>query len=97
LQPAGFRSDGLRANQGDAGMAAGSDRKGAIDMQGIRRAGLTALPLAALAFIIVGSPSPGAAQAVEQFYKGKLLDLEIGYPTGGSNDAYGRLIANHLG
>src|ERR1700731_4181902 len=43
------------------------------------------------------SQSPGSAPTLEQFYKGKVLDLEIGYPTGGSNDAYGRLLANHLG
>jgi tripartite-type tricarboxylate transporter receptor subunit TctC len=67
-------------------------------MQGFRRARLTALTVAALAFIIpFGASSQGSAQTLEQFYKGKLLDLEIGYPTGGSNDAYGRLLANHLG
>jgi tripartite-type tricarboxylate transporter receptor subunit TctC len=67
-------------------------------MQGFRRARLTALTVAALAFIIpFGAFSQGSAQTLEQFYKGKLLDLEIGYPTGGSNDAYGRLLANHLG
>jgi tripartite-type tricarboxylate transporter receptor subunit TctC len=54
--------------------------------------------LFALAFAMaVGAVGQAAAQTPEQFYKGKLLDLEIGYPTGGSNDAYGRLIANHLG
>jgi tripartite-type tricarboxylate transporter receptor subunit TctC len=47
--------------------------------------------------LAVGFAGESAAQAPEQFYKGKMLDLEIGYPTGGSNDAYGRLIANHLG
>jgi len=70
--------------------------KGAVHMQGSRRARLTALTLAALTFT-VGAPAQGSAQTLEQFYKGKLLDLEIGYPTGGSNDAYGRLLANHLG
>jgi tripartite-type tricarboxylate transporter receptor subunit TctC len=38
-----------------------------------------------------------AAQTAEQFYKGKTIDFEIGYPTGGSNDAYARLFASHLG
>jgi tripartite-type tricarboxylate transporter receptor subunit TctC len=66
-------------------------------MHDFRRARLTRT-LAALALLIAaGAPRPGATQSLEQFYKGKLLDLEIGYPTGGSNDAYGRLIANHLG
>ena len=45
----------------------------------------------------LGLAGPSAAQTPEQFYKGKSLDLEIGYPTGGSNDAYGRLLASHLG
>ncbi len=60
-------------------------------MQGWTRTGLIALVLASLA------AGTSAAQTPEQFYKGKILDLEIGYPTGGSNDAYGRLLANHLG
>jgi len=52
----------------------------------------------ALALVLAGfAAGTAAAQTPEQFYKGKLLDLEIGYPTGGSNDAYGRLLANHLG
>jgi tripartite-type tricarboxylate transporter receptor subunit TctC len=42
-------------------------------------------------------PGSAAAQTVEQFYKGKTVDFEIGYPTGGSNDAYARLVASHLG
>lgn len=37
------------------------------------------------------------AQSVEQFYKGKNIDLAIGYPPGGSNDLYARLLAAHLG
>jgi tripartite-type tricarboxylate transporter receptor subunit TctC len=37
------------------------------------------------------------AQTVEQFYKGKTIDLAIGYPPGGSNDLYARLLAAHLG
>src|SRR5690349_19064893 len=37
------------------------------------------------------------AQTPEQFYKGKTVEFLIGYATGGSNDAYSRLIANHIG
>ena len=62
-------------------------------MHGLARASLIVLTLVLAAFVA----REGTAQTPEQFYKGKLLDLEIGYPTGGSNDAYGRLIANHLG
>jgi tripartite-type tricarboxylate transporter receptor subunit TctC len=52
----------------------------------------------ALCFLMVvawGHPAP--AQGAEPFYKGKTIDLLIGYPPGGSNDAYARLIARHLG
>ena len=38
-----------------------------------------------------------AAQTPEQFYKGKNFDVVIGYPPGGSNDIFGRLIARHIG
>lgn len=37
------------------------------------------------------------AQTPEQFYKGKTFDVVIGYPPGGSNDTFGRLIARHIG
>jgi tripartite-type tricarboxylate transporter receptor subunit TctC len=56
---------------------------------------------AALAALIVtfacGLATGARAQSPEQFYKGKSIDFEIGYPTGGSNDAYARLVADHLG
>jgi tripartite-type tricarboxylate transporter receptor subunit TctC len=61
-------------------------------MQAFRCASLIALALA-----IAGASAPAAAQAPEQFFKGKTIDFEIGYPTGGSNDAYARLLASHLG
>src|SRR3954452_12457226 len=38
-----------------------------------------------------------AAQTPEQFYRGKSVDMVIGYPPGGSNDVWGRLLARHLG
>ena len=41
--------------------------------------------------------SPAAAQTPEQFYKGKNVDLVIGYPPAGSNDVYARLLARHIG
>jgi tripartite-type tricarboxylate transporter receptor subunit TctC len=41
--------------------------------------------------------SPCAAQTPEQFYKGKQIELAIGYPPAGSNDIYARLLARHLG
>ena len=38
-----------------------------------------------------------SAQTLEQFYAGKTIDFVIGYPPGGSNDTFGRLLARHLG
>jgi tripartite-type tricarboxylate transporter receptor subunit TctC len=62
-------------------------------MQIIRRAGA----LVASCGIIVGAAAAASAQTPEQFYRGKSVDLVIGYPTGGSNDFYSRLLARHLG
>ena len=47
--------------------------------------------------MICSASGAAQAQTPEQFYKGKVLDLVIGYPPGGSNDVYARLLANHLG
>jgi tripartite-type tricarboxylate transporter receptor subunit TctC len=49
------------------------------------------------AAVIAGAASQAPAQTPEQFYKGKSLDFVIGYPPGGSNDTFGRLVARHLG
>ena len=43
---------------------------------------------------------PGSAlsqQSVEDFYRGKKIDLIIGYSSGGTYDLYARLVARHLG
>jgi len=37
-----------------------------------------------------------SAHAQDSFYKGKNLDLVIGYPPGGSNDLYARLLGAHF-
>jgi tripartite-type tricarboxylate transporter receptor subunit TctC len=57
----------------------------------VRRTGVLAVSLAAM----IGSQA--AAQTPEQFYAGKSIDLVIGYPPGGSNDVWGRIVARHLG
>jgi tripartite-type tricarboxylate transporter receptor subunit TctC len=41
--------------------------------------------------------SPCSAQTPEQFYKGKQIELAIGYPPAGSNDIYARLLGRYLG
>jgi tripartite-type tricarboxylate transporter receptor subunit TctC len=54
----------------------------------------------ACAISLLLAASPGAAlgqQAVEDFYRGRKLDLVIGYSPGGTYDLYARLVARHLG
>ena len=62
-------------------------------MTAIRYASLIAVYVTAS----VGASATASAQTPEQFYKGKTVDLVIGYPPGGSNDTYGRLLARHFG
>ena len=51
--------------------------------------------VAALA-TLVGS-APVSAQSVAEFYKGKTIDLWVGYSPGGGYDIYARTIARHMG
>jgi tripartite-type tricarboxylate transporter receptor subunit TctC len=37
------------------------------------------------------------AQSVEEFYRGKTINLVIGYSVGGGYDLYGRLLSRHIG
>jgi tripartite-type tricarboxylate transporter receptor subunit TctC len=41
--------------------------------------------------------APAAAQTPAEFYKGKTIEMMIGYSVGGGYDVYARLIARHLG
>jgi tripartite-type tricarboxylate transporter receptor subunit TctC len=52
----------------------------------------SALVLSALAAI----GSPALAQSVADFYRGKNLDLYIGYSIGGGYDIYARVLARHI-
>jgi len=57
-----------------------------------------ALSVRFLAFAALLVPlSTQHAQAQADFYKGKTVDLMIGYSVGGGYDVYARLIARHLG
>jgi tripartite-type tricarboxylate transporter receptor subunit TctC len=49
------------------------------------------------AIAVVGASAPALGQTPEQFYKGKQIELAIGYPPAGSNDVYARLVARHIG
>jgi tripartite-type tricarboxylate transporter receptor subunit TctC len=55
----------------------------------------TALTLAALALAL--GTTQGAAQTVEQFYRGRNLTLIVGFAPGGINDISGRIVGRHLG
>src|SRR6478672_4819245 len=53
---------------------------------------------AVLAAAIVVSTAAGAsAQSAADFYKGKNIDLYIGYSVGGAYDLYARMLARHMG
>jgi tripartite-type tricarboxylate transporter receptor subunit TctC len=52
--------------------------------------------LAALAFVVLSAPSV-RAQSVEEFYKGKTINLAIGFSVGGGYDLYARHLARHMG
>jgi tripartite-type tricarboxylate transporter receptor subunit TctC len=40
---------------------------------------------------------PGHTQSLEDFYRGKTVNLIIGYSVGGGYDLYGRLVSRHIG
>jgi tripartite-type tricarboxylate transporter receptor subunit TctC len=62
---------------------------------------LIAAGAAAIAGVILGigphAQGQAQAQTPEQFYKGKTVDVVIGYPPAGSNDVYARLLTRHIG
>jgi len=51
---------------------------------------------AAIGLVLAAAVS-ARAQSVEEFYKGKTINVVIGYGVGGGYDLYGRLLARHLG
>src|SRR4051812_37432380 len=51
----------------------------------------------AVALAVCAAVAPASAQSVEEFYKGKRLDLLIGYTQGGGYDVYARAIARYWG
>jgi tripartite-type tricarboxylate transporter receptor subunit TctC len=50
-----------------------------------------------VAMLAAAPASATFAQSPAEFYKGKTVDLQIAYSTGGGYDQYARLIARHLG
>ena len=60
-----------------------------------RRRGALALVAAAALFAAAGSPAEAAD--VASFYKGRTVNLIIGYSVGGGYDFYARVLSRHLG
>jgi len=60
------------------------------------RRGAARVALGLVSSALLGSTSALAQPAIEQFYKGKTIDLIIGYPPGGSNDVFARFLARHM-
>lgn len=52
---------------------------------------------AAMAITAVFAVAPAHADGVAEFYRGKQIDLIVGYGPSGSYDTYARLLARHLG
>jgi len=57
---------------------------------------LAPLGLVTAVFALIAAPLAQAQQPAD-FYKGKNIDLMIGYSVGGGYDVYARLIARHMG
>src|SRR5262245_65054645 len=53
--------------------------------------------LAALGALALALPVTARAETAAEFYAGKQISLLIGTTAGGGYDAYGRLVARHLG
>ncbi|TMJ74864.1 MAG: hypothetical protein E6G80_03630 [Alphaproteobacteria bacterium] len=66
-------------------------------MRPIGRVSMFAISVIAAALAAAVATQAARSAGVEDFYKGKTVSLLIGYSVGGGYDAYGRLVARHLG
>jgi tripartite-type tricarboxylate transporter receptor subunit TctC len=57
---------------------------------------MSLLRMATAACIALSAASSAGAQSPAEFYKGKNVDLYIGYSAGGGYDLYARLLAKHI-
>jgi tripartite-type tricarboxylate transporter receptor subunit TctC len=57
------------------------------------------LPFRTAALVVVAClvPTLASAQSLEGFYRGKTVNVVIGYPPAGANDFYARAVARHIG
>jgi tripartite-type tricarboxylate transporter receptor subunit TctC len=51
----------------------------------------------AAATIWIGATSPAQSEPVEDFYRGRAVNIIIGYAIGGGYDTYARLLGRHIG
>src|SRR5882724_10813460 len=58
-------------------------------------AGMTGKVICAIATLLFAAPA--RAQSVEEFYKGKTINLLIGFSVGGGYDLYARHLARYMG
>jgi tripartite-type tricarboxylate transporter receptor subunit TctC len=65
------------------------ERRSRISLRFMRATGALLLVLLPIA--------PSLAQAPAEFYKGRTIELDIGTSVGGGYDAYGRMLARHMG
>jgi tripartite-type tricarboxylate transporter receptor subunit TctC len=63
----------------------------------IARARRVAIAVGAIVYAALALPPAAQAQSVADFYKGKSVELLIGYSGGGGYDVYARLLARHMG
>src|SRR5262245_23588843 len=52
---------------------------------------------AVVALALVAGAAPVSAQSVADFYKGKTIQIMVGFGVGGGYDLYARALARHLG
>jgi tripartite-type tricarboxylate transporter receptor subunit TctC len=52
---------------------------------------------AALGIALLSASAAALAQPAAEFYRGRTIELDIGSSVGGGYDAYGRMIARHIG
>src|SRR5258705_7117898 len=52
---------------------------------------------ALLPILVLSLAATAQAEPVADFYRGRSITLVIGYSAGGGYDAYGRVLARHLG
>src|SRR5712672_3132083 len=62
-----------------------------------RAASLRSILPGAVAAVLLLAPTIAHAQSLEAFYRGKTINVIIGYPPAGANDLYARLVARHIG